>query len=558
MFREPRPWQADMLTDYKADNEKSVYTLAACPAAGKTFVMIECAKYHLANDSRVKRVIVVVPTTHLKRQFVRAARESGLKLMELDNGRHIGQLPADEFGGVVTYQQVASNPLIYARYARETFVIFDEAHHMADEQSWGERMNEAFGHCPRKFLTTGTPFRHDNNAIPFVTYDESDELVVDYSYSLGDAWRDSPKSGVRPISFHSVDATAEWTTSDGVEMKVKASEVERDFTGAALECLHGVRGEWWPKTFEMADSQLDSLRLSVPNAAGLIICRDIRHASEYEHWIKENTGQSPVVVHSELKDPNAVIAEFRKGNGKWLIAVDMVSEGVDIPRLRGLIHAHSSRTATHFQQSTGRVLRMDGADDTTWGFLYYPPIAAFRMHVEQMEEMQAHALKTRPEREEMGDGEAFTEGGIVIGLSTDAVPYEIYTPGFGSIDGELAAMLEASLPPHLAHLAPEIAAGWSDVPGIKEVLSTVPSATATATLDQPFTEFDREAAEKENQRLANQCDYFGSLRPGTTNTEMVRRFDCGRPLRTEPQLVEERELLDARVRKLKLAARRAA
>lgn len=558
MSREPRPWQAEMLTDYKADNEKSVYTLAACPAAGKTFVMIECAKYHLANDDSVKRVIVVVPTTHLKRQFVKAARKSGLKLIELDNVRHTGQLPTDEFGGVVTYQQVAMSPLIYARFARETFVIFDEAHHMADEQSWGERMNEAFGQCPRKLLTTGTPFRHDNNAIPFVTYDESDELVVDYPYSLGDAWRDSPKSGVRHISFRSVDATVKWTTSDGVEMEVKASEVERDFTGAALECLHGVRGEWWPKTFQMADSQLDLLRISVPNAAGLIICRDIQHASEYEQWIKKNTGQGPVVVHSNMNDPNAVIAEFREGNGKWLIAVDMVSEGVDIPRLRGLIHAHNSRTATHFQQSTGRVLRMDGADDKTWGFLYYPPIAAFRMHVEQMEEMQAHALKARPEREKMGDGEAFTGGGIVIGLSTDAVPYEIYTPGFGSIDGELAAMLEAKLPPKLAHLAAEMAAGWSDVPGIKELLSTVPSATATATLDQPLTEFDRKAAETENQRLASQCDYLKRLDPGTTNTEMVRRFDRRRPLRTESQLVEERELLNARVNDLKLAARRAA
>jgi hypothetical protein len=158
----------------------------------------------------------------------------------------------------------------------------------------------------------------------------------------------------------------------------------------------------------------------------------------------------------------------------------------------------------------------------------------------------------------MGDGEAFTEGGIVIGLSTDAVPYEIYTPGFGSVDGELAAMLEARLPPKLAHLAAEIAASWSDVPGIKEVLSTVPNTTATATLDRPLVEFDRKAAERENQRLANQCDHFGRLDPGTTNTEMVRRFDCPRPLRTESQLVEERELLDARVRNLKLAARRAA
>jgi superfamily II DNA or RNA helicase len=556
MFREPRPWQAEMLTDYKADNDKSVYTLAACPAAGKTYVMIECAKYHLANDSRVRRVMVVVPTRQLKRQLVSAAFQSGLKLMELGNDRHMGELPSDYAGGVVTYQQVAMSPLIYAVHARETFVIFDEAHHMADEQSWGAKMKDAFGRCPRKLLTTGTPFRHDNNAIPFVTYDEADELVVDYCYSLGDAWRDSPKSGVRPISFHSVDATAEWTTSDGVEMKVKASEVERDFTGAALECIHGARGEWWPKTFWMADSKLDSLRRSVPNAAGLIICRDIRHAREYETWITKNTGQIPVVVHSDMKDPNAVIAEFRKGNGKWLVAVDMVSEGVDIPRLRGIIHAHSSRTATHFQQSTGRVLRMDGAYDKTWGFLYYPPIAAFRMHVEQMEEMQAHALKNRPEREEVGDGEAFTDGGIIIGLSTDAVPYETYTPGFGSIDGELVAMLEASLPPGLAHGATEIAAKWSHIDGMKELLSA--ASNATAPPDEPLVEFNREAAELENNKLATRCDNAGNLDFGTTNAEMVSIFKCSRPRRTESQLKNEREILETRLRKLKLSARSAA
>ena len=545
-----------MLTDYKADNEKSVYTLAACPAAGKTFVMIECAKYHLANDADVKRVIVVVPTTHLKDQFAKAALENDLNLLELDNGRHLGKLPPDYRGGVVTYQQVVNNPDIYARWSRETFVIFDEAHHMADEQTWGQKMEHAFGYCPRKLLTTGTPFRHDNNAIPFVTYDDADELVVDYPYSLGDAWRDSPKSGVRLISFHSVDATAEWTTRDGVEIKVKASDVKREFSGTALECLHGVHGEWWPKTFAMADSKLDSHRVSVPNAAGLIICRDIKHTRAYADWIKHKTGQNPVVVHSKIEDANDVIAEFRKGNAKWLIAADMVSEGVDIPRLRVGIHAHDSKTATHFQQFSGRFLRMDGPDDNTWASLYYPPIPEFQLHVKQMEEMQAHALKNQPEREDIEFSEAPTEGVIVIGLSTNAVLHETYTPGFGNVDSEFVTMLEASLPQGLAHGATEIAAKWGHIKGIKELLSG--TAIASATENETLIKFDRKAVEKQNQQLASKCDHRAGLEPGTTNLQMVRHFDCSRALRTDAQLREEQKLLKTRVLKSSMALRGAA
>ena len=77
---------------------------------------------------------------------------------------------ADFHGAVVTYAQVGMAPAVHRRrtMARPTLVILDEIHHAGDSRSWGDGVKSAFEPAVRRLMLTGTPFRSDDNPIPFV------------------------------------------------------------------------------------------------------------------------------------------------------------------------------------------------------------------------------------------------------------------------------------------------------------------------------------------------------------------------------------------------------
>ena len=77
-----------------------------------------------------------------------------------------------------------------------------------------------------------------------------------------------------------------------------------------------------------------------PHAGGLIVCDGIEHANSISKALKHLTGEESVVVHSDTGKDARSIEEFTKdktpSRKKWIIAVGMISEGVDIPL--SLIH----------------------------------------------------------------------------------------------------------------------------------------------------------------------------------------------------------------------------
>ena len=115
-------------------------------------------------------------------------------------------------GIVTSYQQVATSASVLARLARDAFVVFDELHHAADDRAWGAAIAEAFGGAGRRLALSGTPFRSDTRAIPFVAY-EGDEAVPDFEYSYGDALADGRV--VRPVYFPRTNGQMEWSAPDG-------------------------------------------------------------------------------------------------------------------------------------------------------------------------------------------------------------------------------------------------------------------------------------------------------------------------------------------------------
>jgi superfamily II DNA or RNA helicase len=185
-----RAWQQEAFGHYSRTQPRN-FLAVATPGSGKTTFALTIAA-DLLYRRVVDQVVVVAPTEHLKVQWAEAAHRVGIALDPNLQGR----LSPDFQGYVVTYAGLAVNPVAHrARIERiRTFVILDEIHHAGDAMSWGEAVREACEPAERRLALTGTPFRSDDNPIPFVTYapqpDGSVSSVADYNYNYGRALAD--------------------------------------------------------------------------------------------------------------------------------------------------------------------------------------------------------------------------------------------------------------------------------------------------------------------------------------------------------------------------------
>ena len=164
-----RSWQRRALVRYLAAKPRDFLTVAT-PGSGKTAFALRVAGELLA-DGAVEQITVVVPTEHLKTQWALAAAGVGIAL-DPKFSNSAAHTSSEYHGVVVTYAQVASHPTRHRVRTenRRTLVVFDEIHHGGDAKSWGEAIREAFDDATRRLALTGTPFRSDDAAIPFVTY----------------------------------------------------------------------------------------------------------------------------------------------------------------------------------------------------------------------------------------------------------------------------------------------------------------------------------------------------------------------------------------------------
>ncbi|HYZ70382.1 MAG TPA: hypothetical protein VE528_01880, partial [Thermoleophilaceae bacterium] len=114
-------------------------------------------------------------------------------------------------------------------------------------------------------------------------------------------------------------------------------------------------------------------------------------------------GEEPDVVTSDAPDASARIARFAAGTGTWLVSVLMVSEGVDVPRLRVGVYATSARTELFFRQVVGRFIRRTPAPADQMSHVFLPADAALKRLAAQIEEERRHAIRLEP------GGEALAE-----------------------------------------------------------------------------------------------------------------------------------------------------
>lgn len=389
-----RAWQQAALDMYFEQPNRPDFLVTATPGAGKTTFALTLAKT-LLERRQIARIIVVCPTDHLRGQWAEAANRLGISLdPTLSNS--VGPVSQDFVGYVCTYAQVGARPVLHAARAdsKRTLVILDEIHHAGDGLSWGDAIRDAFQNARYRLSLTGTPFRTSAmETIPFVRYEDDGEgqrkSVGDYTYGYKDALADRV---VRPVMFAAYSGVARWRTSAGEVISANLSEpLTRDQEMTAWRTALNPAGQWISHVIAAADGRLTEVRAAgMPDAGGMILASDQESARAYAQVVKKVTGTTPTLVLSEDSKASLKIEQFSESTDRWLVAVRMVSEGVDVPRLTVGIWATAYRTPLFFAQAIGRFVRSRRPGETATVFL--PAVRPLLTLAAELETERDHVL----------------------------------------------------------------------------------------------------------------------------------------------------------------------
>jgi len=414
-----RAWQQAALELYRqkclqpgrdGQAPKDDFMAVATPGAGKTTFALRVAS-ELLDLGLVDKIAVVAPTEHLKTQWADAAGRIGIAIDP--NFRNENKVIGKHYDGVaLTYAQVAANSALHLANTKRhrTFVILDEIHHGGDSLSWGDGIREAFTPATKRLALTGTPFRSDTSPIPFVTYDVDHDGIrrskADYTYGYAQALKDNV---VRPVLFMTYSGLMRWKDSAGEVYAANLGEaMTKAQTQQAWRTALSPEGEWVPAVLRAADQRLTEVRRSMPDAGGLVIASNQTDARDYAALLAQVTGKMPTVVLSDDGGASERIEKFAASKDRWMVAVRMVSEGVDVPRLAVGVYATSASTPLYFAQAVGRFVRARRRGETASVFL--PSVGPLLALASAMEAERQHALdRPKSESDELLDDSALEE-----------------------------------------------------------------------------------------------------------------------------------------------------
>jgi len=385
-FFKPRKWQEEFFRQWMARALNS-FLLIVIPGGGKTMAALEAARRWMAAGTD-RRLLVVVPTHNVREQWQEEAVRFGLELQTKEFGtnfKHGFQ------GGVVTYGLVASQPLVFRKLCSvaPTMVIFDEIHHCGEDASFGRGASSAFELAKERLLLSGTAWRSDGTAIPWVQYDGNGFAVGDYVYDYPHALNHEV---VRFLVFdYSRGTVTHDSTGDTFTL---SSETSEDEASRLLRKLLDARGEFVREQIRQAHQKLMDVRGSFPDAGALAACIDQTHAVMVADVIREVTGCEPSVIVSDSDVENDTVRSFRDSKKEWLVAVRKVSEGTDIKRLQVLCYLTNTTSELFFRQLVGRVSRYRGIEDRE-AYVFLPADPRLIACAQNIENAQVQALKNQ-------------------------------------------------------------------------------------------------------------------------------------------------------------------
>jgi superfamily II DNA or RNA helicase len=405
-----RPWQVQALA--KSVNwlvekrEDKHFLINAAPGSGKTIAACSIARELFARDE-IDRVIVIAPRSEVVNQwasdFHLVAHRGMMKVTGADGD--VGSLDLDI---CATWAAVVGLTIEFKKIcdSNRTLVICDEHHHAAVEAAWGKGANNAFVAARFVLILTGTPIRSDAKKSVWLAYDDVGAIDFPEAGTFTLTYGEAVDLGYcRPTTFHrheglfNVDFEGEIVNVSSQKEALLPSDMkripglQRALNFYTLACTpqyekNGktpLRNGYQGTMLEYAAHKLTDLRERMPEAGGLIIAPSIEMAEYFVKLVELVESEVPILVHNKVQNADGKIDAFRKSDKKWLVSVAMVSEGVDIPRLRVLVYLSSALTELSFRQAIGRVVRTNGPDDDTRAYVVMPSFDILENYARKIE-----------------------------------------------------------------------------------------------------------------------------------------------------------------------------
>jgi len=377
---QPRQWQTRLIQLLRArlgqaSSEGHDVLIHAGPGAGKTLGALLGVE-QLLREGRLQRFVVFCHRTAIARQWVQAAARLQLELAEWP-----GTSTAP--GLLLSYQTAALHRarLLEQLQAWEPspwLAIADEVHHLGldpdepEAAAWGHAFATLSRSAALRLGLTGTPFRADQLAFCAarqVQVRDGDALVWRIMPDLCVEPRQLIAAGdVRPLEFRFQDGWVDHARTAGDDAERSCISAENRESWRARNLRRAIRladsSSIAQRVLLQARDRLEQVRQQHAGAGGLVIARDIAHARRLADLLNEQ-GESAQLVHSLDPEAEQRLAAFQRGEGDWLVSIDMCSEGFDAPRIRVVAYLSTVVTRSRFVQAITRAVRLDGGREAS-------------------------------------------------------------------------------------------------------------------------------------------------------------------------------------------------
>lgn len=365
-----RRWQQSChdraIDHYKAGNRQ--FGCLATPGAGKTVFAAATVKT-LFDLDMVDYVVCVAPSLAVK---------DGLKAtFEKVLSRPMDGL-FNAVGISMTYQSLSglASTLIKRLSNYRLAVVVDEIHHCGGLEkthatAWANPLLALTNQRVHSYTLSlsGTPWRTDGLPVTTLHYDQLLSPKMHFSYGLTEAIEDGVCRSPTIMAIDNEQWTITGTNATDTSHDSLASLLQEDGLSYQM-VLNNPR--FVNHMLCLAVNALDKRRESCRDAGGLVIASSIAHAKRIQSELIRLTGEPPILITSEDPDSQDKLQEYKHTRQRWLIAVGMVTEGTDIPRLQICCHLSRICTELHFRQVLGRVLRYRGKQDAPTALLIMP------------------------------------------------------------------------------------------------------------------------------------------------------------------------------------------
>lgn len=322
--------------------------IQADTGSGKTRVLA-----HIANTN--KQVICIAHRNILIKQLSRELARFGIAhgIIATNNTRRLCLAEQRKLGGEVgtcKNRYVSSIDSLLSRYRRGLLhldtqaawtIIVDEAHHMIDENKWGQ-LATVFPNA-RIIGATATPCRLDQ-----VSLARGHGGVFDTLIQAPELKQDSVKTLIKQGYLCDFKAYSLPERIDSSKLKLG----QHDYTYKSLNA------ETNAVCYEMAGDAVKHYKRLANGKQALAFCVSIEIANITARQFK-SAGIAAAAIHSQMSavEVARIFDLFERRVINVLLNVDMIGEGVDVPAIEALIMLRKTASFGLYRQWCGRALR---------------------------------------------------------------------------------------------------------------------------------------------------------------------------------------------------------